>query len=220
MLKSITMRRASAAAVCAILAGCASPTPVAYTGIASSAQLRPDPDDTSGHIPYRYSTQVDWQNYDKAIVDPVAIYRGADHQFGDMSEADKSALGNYMGTQFAQSLSKRFQIIGTPGRHTLRIKLTLTGAETTTPVIGTFTHIDLAGNLYNGVQAIRGGEGLIAGSVIYSVEIYDAQSSRLLAAYISKQYPGALNIGASFGSLAAAETGIDKGAEALVAQLR
>jgi len=220
MLKSITMRRASAVAVCALLAGCASPKPVAYTGIASSSQLRADPDDESGHIPYRYQTQVDWQNYDKVIIDPVAIYRGADHQFGDMSDADKNALGSYMGTRFAQSLSKRFLATGTPDRHTLRIKLTLTGAETTTPVIGTFTHIDLAGNLYNGVQAIRGGEGLIAGSVIYSVEIYDASNARLLAAYISKQYPGALNIGASFGSLSAAETGIDKGAEALVAQLR
>lgn len=219
MLKMITMRQLSALAACAMLAGCGSPDPVAYKGIASASQLRPDPDNESGHIPYRYSSQVDWRSYDKAMIDPVAIYRDADNQFGDMSDGDKAVLGAYMETQFAQSLSKRFQITGNPGPKTLRVKLTLTGAVTT-PLVAPFTHIDIAGNLYNGVQAVRGGEGMMAGSVSYAVEIYDASSARLLSAYITKQYPGALNIGDSFGSLGAAKTGIDKGADALVAALK
>lgn len=219
MSRMITMRRVSTAAVCAVLAGCASPAPVAYTGIASSSQLRPDPEDESGRMPYRYSTQVDWRAYDKAMIDPVTVYLGTDNQFGDMPPGDRAGLASDMEAEFTQKLAKRFQITNLPGPGTLRIKLTLTGAATTTPVLGPFTHIDLAGNLYNGVQAIRGGEGMISGSVIYAVEIYDAPTSRLLNAYISKQYPGALNIGASFGSLAAAKTGIEKGADALVAQL-
>lgn len=218
MLKSIMMRRVSAVAVCAILAGCGSPEPVAYTGIASSSQLRPDPDNESGHIPYRYSTQVDWRNYTKAMIDRVTVYRGTDNQFGDMSDGDKAALASDMEAQFVEKLSKRFQVTNVPGPNTLRIKLTLTGAATT-PLLAPATHVDIAGNLYNSVQAVRGGEGLMAGSVIYAVEIYDASNSRLLSAYITKQYPGALNIGASLGSLAAAKTGIEKGADALVAQL-
>ena len=39
------------------------------------------------------------------------------------------------------------------------MKLTLTGAVTTTTFAGAFAHFDLAGNVYNGVQAIRGREG-------------------------------------------------------------
>ena len=42
------------------------------------------------------------------------------------------------------------------------------------------------------------------GSVIYAVEISNAATSRLLNAYIAKQYPNALNVGASIGSLSAA----------------
>jgi hypothetical protein len=87
-------------------------------------------------------------------------------------------------------------------------------------VLSTFSHLDLAGNLYNGVQAVRGREGMISGSVTYAVEIYDAPSNRLLSAFVTKQYPGAMNIVASFGSLAAAKTGIDKGADVLVDDLR
>lgn len=220
MLKMITMRLVSAAAVCTVLAGCASPEPVAYTGIASSFQLRPDPKDESGRIPYRYSTQVDWRSYDKAMIDPVTVYLGTDSQFGDMPAGDRAGLASNMEAQFTQKLAKRFQITNMPTPGTLRIKLTLTGAATTTPVLGPFSHFDLAGNLYNGVQAVRGGEGMISGSVLYAVEIYDAPTSRLLSAYVTKQYPGAMNIGASFGSLEAAKTGIEKGADALVAQLR
>jgi hypothetical protein len=41
----------------------------------------------------------------------------------------------------------------------------------------------------------------------------------LLDAFVTKQYPGAFNVVASLGSLAAAETGIDKGADALAERL-
>jgi len=60
---------------------------------------------------------------------------------------------------------------------------------------------------------------LFTGSVIYAVEIYDAPTNRLLAAFVTKQYPGSLNVLATLGSLAAAKTGIEKGADALLAQL-
>jgi hypothetical protein len=100
------------------------------------------------------------------------------------------------------------------------MRLTLTGAATTTPVLGTLSRFDIAGAVYNGVQTARDGEGLMTGSVIYTVEIFDAPSSRLLGAFVSKQYPSPYNIKASIGKLAAAQAGIDKGADALMAQLR
>jgi hypothetical protein len=70
------------------------------------------------------------------------------------------------------------------------------------------------------VQTFRGKEGTFTGFVIYSVEVYDASTNRLLSAYVTKQYPSPWNIGASFGALSAAKTGIEKGADALVAQLK
>ncbi|MBV8651186.1 MAG: DUF3313 domain-containing protein [Alphaproteobacteria bacterium] len=125
-----------------------------------------------------------------------------------------------MQAEFAEKLKTRFQLVSEPTPDTLRVRLTLTGASTNTAVLSTFTKVDLAGGLYNGVQAVRGREGALSGSVIYAVEIYDAPTNRLLGAFVTKQYPGAMNILASMGSLAASKTGIEKGAEALVAQLR
>ena len=220
MSKSLLLRRLSMVAVGVALTGCGSVEPVAYTGIASSSYLQPDARDETGRIPLHYSTPVDWRAYSKAMVDPVTIYRGPDNQFGDMPETDKDALAHYMQAQFVEKLASRFQITDQPDARTLRIRLTMTGADTTTPVLGALLHFDIAGGIYNGVQSIRGGEGLLTGWVTYAVEVFDARTHRLLKAYVTKQYPNSMNIGASFGSLAAAETGIKKGAYSLLEQLR
>lgn len=221
MLKSRLTKCVSLFALCAALTACGTVDPVPYRGIASSTQLRPDQKDDTGHIPYSYSTQVDWQRYSSVILDPVVVYRGVDNQFGDMSDEDKAELARYMRSAFAKSLiGHKFSLTNAPYPGALHIKLTLAGAATNTPIISPFTHFDIAGNLYNGVQAIRGGEGMVSGSVMYAVEVYDASTSQLLKAYVSKQYPGSMNIMASFGSLAAAKTGLEKGADALVEQLR
>ena len=219
MPSPVPMRPLSILAVCAALASCASPDPVSYTGLASASYLKPNTQDTTGRIPYRYSGPTDWHGYSRVIIDPVEIYQGADNQFGDMDQEDRAELASYMRSQFTQKLGQRFTLTDRPASGTLRIKLTLTGAATNTAFLSTFTRFDIAGGLYNGVQAIRGREGIMTGSVIYAVEIYDATSNQLLDAFVTKQYPGAYNVGASIGSLAAAKTGIDKGANALAEQL-
>lgn len=208
------------AAICASLAACASPDPVAYRELPSSPQLRSNPANADGRVPYKYAAQARWRSYESVILDPVDIYRGRDHQFDDLSEADKLELADHMWLQFSDKLSKSFRLATAPAPATLRIKLTLTGAETNTAVLSTFTRFDIGGGIYNGVQAARGREGMMSGSVIYSVEVYDAHTGQLLLAEITKQYPGAYDIGATVGSLAAAKAGIEKGAEALAAELR
>lgn len=202
------------------LAGCSSADPVAYRDLASSAYLAPNSQDDTGRVPYRYAAPANWRSYDRMIIDQVVVYRGSDHQFEDMSEEDKQTLATYMQEQFTEKLKGRFLLTNTPDPKTLRLRLTLAGAAENTPVLGTLSRFDLAGGLYNGVQSIRGREGTLTGSVIYVVEIYDAMTNRLLTASVMKQYPSPINIGASLGSLAASKTGIEKGAEALVAQLK
>src|SRR5260370_37990555 len=99
-----------------------------------------------------------------------------------MSQGDKQALANYMYIQFAEKLRNRFALATDPASDTLRVKLTLTGAATNTPVLATLSRFDLAGGLYNGVQAVRGGDGMLAGSVRFGAAIYDASRARLLSA--------------------------------------
>jgi len=202
------------------LTGCSSVQPTNYSGLASSSYLHHDQTDKTGRVPYSYSTQPQWQRYTKIIVDPVDVYKGNDNQFGDMPEADRATLAGYAGETFTEKLRTRFELAQQPAPNTLCLKLTITGAATTTPVLGPFSRFDIAGGIYNVVQTTRGREGAFTGSVMIAVEIYDASTKQLLSAYVTKQYPNPYNVGASFGALSAAKTGIDKGADALVAQLK
>ena len=219
MKRSIAARGLGTLVLCVSMGGCASVAPVPYSELASSAYMAPDKSDASGRVPYRYSTPVDWRAYDKVILDPVVVYRGRDHQFGDMSDRDKATLAAYMQNCFADRLRGRFALVRERGPNTLRVRLTLTGAVANTPVLGTLSRFDMAGAIYNGVQAARDGEGTMTGSVIYGVEIFDAPTARLLSAYVTKQYPAAYDIKATAGALAAATAGLDKGADALMAQM-
>lgn len=198
--------------------GCASVKPAAYQNIESSSYLQPDNEDD--HMPYQYSPRTDWRRYRNLIIEPVVIYQGRDHQFGDMSNEDKSALAHYMYTTFAEKLRARFRLVDNPGPDTLVLKLTLTGADTSTPVLATLSRFDIAGGLYNTYQAATGGEGAFTGFVLYAVELFDSTSSRLLSAYVTKQYPNPWNLGAGIGGLSAAEVGLDKGADALAERLQ
>jgi hypothetical protein len=181
--------------------------------------MRPNTADDSGKIPYIYEGNANLDGYSKVIIDPVAIYQGPDNQFGDMSDENRAALAQDMQQKFADALSKRFTIVSTPGPDTLDVKLTLTGAAPT-PFLGKFAHLDVGGNVYNGMQAIRGEQGFQSGWVMYAVEVLNSANNQLLLAYETKQYPNAFNVNAAFGSLAAAKIGISKGADALIAQLQ
>lgn len=220
MLKMTVVPLLLVATTALALSACAGVQPIPYSGVSSSAQLRQNHDEDSAKVPYKYTAAAVWSRYTQVLLDPVVVYQGSDNQFGDLKADDRALLADYMGKKFSEKLATRFQIAQQPSPNTLRIKLTLTGAEKTKLLVGQFMHFDLAGNLYNGVQSVWGGQGAFSGSVSYAVEIYDSSNGHLLKAYVSKQYPNAMNLVAAFGSLGAAKTGIDKGADALVAELR
>ena len=152
-------------------AGCAGTPPLAYRDLASSSQLKPNIQDKSGRVPYSYSEPVDWHQYSQVIVEPVVVYQGVDAQFKKMSDTEKGVLAQYMREQFATELAERFNIVKSSSANALRVQLTLTGANTSTQFVSTFTHFDMAGGPYNAIQAARGKEGMMMGSVSYAVEI-------------------------------------------------
>ncbi|MCD0257485.1 DUF3313 domain-containing protein [Xanthomonas melonis] len=198
------------------LCGCASTGPMPYRLLASSSYLRPHDGSRGNRMPYAYQSEVDWSRYRAAIIEPVAIYRGPDAQFENVPEQDKRMLADEMQQHFGNAIARRWRPTLSADRDTLRIRMTLTGAKPSKRVLGTLMKVDLGGGSYNVVQAARGKQGAFSGSVSYAVEIFDAQTDRLLAAYVEKQYPSAMNIKASLGAYDAAKAGIRKGAEQLV----
>ncbi|MFA0924449.1 DUF3313 domain-containing protein [Xanthomonas fragariae] len=204
------------ALVSVTLIGCASTRPMPYSQLPSSSYLRPQEGSRGDRMPYAYHGDVDWTRYRAALVESVSIYRGPDAQFEDVPEHDKRMLAEYMQQEFGNAIAQRWERTTSANRDTLRVRIALTGAKPSKRVLGTIMKVDIGGGSYNAVQAARGKEGAFSGSVSYAVEIYDAPSNRLLAAYVEKQYPSAMNIKASLGAYDAAKAGIRKGAEQFV----
>lgn len=168
----------------------------------------------------RDGSRVSWGSYPNAVIDPVVVYEGRDNQFENIEPKERDELATYMRTVFADQLGQRFRLVRDAQPGTLRVRLTLTGAKANTAFVSTITRFDLAGGPYNAVQGMRGKEGAFIGSVMYSVEIFDAFTGELLDAFVAKQYPNAMNVAATVGRLKAARVGLEKGAEELVAQLK
>lgn len=204
------------------LAGCASVPPVHFSALDSAARLTSSPHRQNGHIPYLYSDpKAVWTEYNQVIFDPVSVYDGIDAQFGHISMGDKSALANYVGAKFTQALlDAHYAIVTAPGPRTLRIHVTLVGVRASTPVLSPLTKVIPAGVVINIINTASDKRAPFTGFVSYAVEIYDGVSGHLLRSYVERQYPAAMNIAASFGSLGAAKTGIKKGASDLEVRLK
>lgn len=203
-----------------LLTGCASkPVPV-YQGLAAAPELTPDRTGDR-HVAYRYDAlDVNWRGYHSALIEPVAIYSGADNQFGDMAEADRAALAGYMQSAFAEALNARFAPATVPGPGVLQVHVTLTGAQASVPILSPATKLMPVGAAINLVKTIEDKPAKYTGSVTFAVEIRDGATGRLLKAYVSKEYPLAEDIRSSVGPLGAAEAGIRRGADALVKALQ
>jgi len=198
---------------CITLSGCASTKPAAYQDLSSSSQLKPVKD---GPDLYEYKNPRDHlAPYTALMVDPVTIYRGPDSQFGSVKEPARDTIARYMQLEFAAALGKQFKITDFPAPGTLRLHLTLTGIETSTPVVSTLSHIAPVGLLVNSGLEVSGNRGTFFGSVSYAVELYDATTGELLYATVSKETAHALSIIASFGTLDASKAGVRRGAEHL-----
>jgi hypothetical protein len=203
------------------MAGCATTTPVQYRNLDSSAQLAPNSQNQSKHVPFYYSsTDAQLTRYSRVMLDTVTVYGGEDQQFGRLGVTEQQQLAGYMQMQFGQALAQKYVLTSQVGPDTLRIHLTLTGASASVPVLSTVKQIVPVGAVFGTLKSAADRPSRTLGSVSYAVEIYDSQSNRLLRAFVAKQYPAAENIPASLGALSAAETGIKKGATALLAQLQ
>jgi hypothetical protein len=200
----------------AVLSGCSTSQPHLYQGIASSAQMSVNSRESSQKTPFAFTGDMrKLAGHSSVMLEPIEIYKGPDNQFDRLSGAQTQELSAYAGQTFSEALSKQGILANHPNPASLRLRIVLTGARLSVPVLGTASKITPVGFALSGVKAMAGKEGRFIGSVIYVVEFRDGKTGELLLAYISKQYPSAVDVGASVRPLDAAKIGIRQGADTL-----
>lgn len=200
---------------------CQAMHPVAYAGLSSSPFLQPNPQDTTGHLPYVYhAPDANLANYRAVIFEPVTVYQGADAQLSALTPEHVQALATYMQSQFQQALSTRFYPATAVGPSVLRLHITLTGASRSVAVVATAGQIVPVGAVLGALRGARDKPRKTLGSVTYAVEVYDSSTNRLLRAFVVYEYPRPEDVRASVGPLGSSEASVRRGASLLVSQLQ
>ncbi|MFS8038335.1 DUF3313 domain-containing protein [Xanthobacter sp. AM11] len=199
------------------VAGCAnSPEPNKYQFLASSPQLTRNGGSEPRQTPYAFQAEgAPLSRFSGVHLLPVSIYDGADHQFGPLSAEDKARLAAFAQQQFREALARNGLLAEAPGPGVVELKVTLTGAQASVPVLATASKLTPVGFALTGVNAVTGAEGRFNGVVMYAVEFRDAPSRQIVWAYVTKQFPNAMNIAATLDPLDAARDGLKQGAEDL-----
>lgn len=190
----------------ATLGACAG-SPDSPSGLTAQGPAMQTSQNMPGSIAWR-SPDLDPTSYGRFTIAPVKIYEGADAKYGSATQADKQAMATYMQQEFSRMLGERFS--GGSGAKTARLELTLAGLSDNIPVastVGSVAPIGLARNIVSGGQS-----SMLSATVTYKGDLYDAQTGKLLASFVTTKTPSALDLGATVDSRTAQQAAITEGA--------
>jgi len=135
--------------------------------------------------------------YRTVIVDPTAVYQGADAQFDGIDSADRYKAASVITEDLRKELAKTFPSPARPQADTLRLKVTILGATKTKGGIATATRVTPIGFGLSAVKSALGKPGTFTGSVLFAVELYDAKTNELLLAAVRRRTPDPLDVPAT-----------------------
>lgn len=169
--------------------------PVALKSSSKMAQ------DKSGSESWTYAQPRDvFSKYRTLIVDNTAVYRGPDAQFDGIDAAERAKFATIVTDALRSELVKSFPAPATPQADTLRLKVTLLGAEKTKGGLATATRVTPMGFGLSALKSAVGKGGSFTGSVLFAVELYDARTNELLLAAVRRRHPDPLDVPATLGT--------------------
>ncbi len=137
------------------------------------------------------------RKYGSVLVEPTAVYAGADAEFDDVKVEDRQKYAAIVTEALRTEIGKSFPIVTAPRPDTVRLRVTLLGAETTKGGLATVTRVTPIGFAANAVRSLAGKEGRLTGSLLVAVEFFDGTSRELEFAAVRRRSPDALDIPAT-----------------------
>jgi hypothetical protein len=192
-----------------ILRQLAFPAIVLLTAAPVSAQTRDHPpvsmpsakkmsQDAPGSESWTYAKPVTaFRKYRTVIVDPTTVYQGPDAQFEGIDYADRYRFAAIITQELSSELAKTFPAPPRPQADTLRVKVTILGAQKTRGGLATATRVTPLGFATSALKSALGKKGTLTGSVLYAVELHDARSNELLLAAVRRRTPDPLDVPAT-----------------------
>ena len=167
----------------------------APTALPSASKMSQDKPGTESWT-YAQPVQV-FTKYRTVIVDNTTVYRGPDAQFDGIDPADREKYAGIITQELRSEIAKTFPTPARPQADTLRLKVTILGATKTKGGLATATRVTPLGFATSALKSAVGRKGSFTGSVLYSVELYDARTNELLLAAVRRRTPDPLDVPAT-----------------------
>jgi len=129
---------------------------------------------------------VDWPRYHQVLLDPVTLWRSGRGSLGPVPEEDLLRLVADFENALRARLSDSYRIVTQPGPGVMRIRLAITDAKATDPILDVLTARREASGTHTGGTLAPETRRFLAGASIEG-EIRDAQSNALMAAGVDRR---------------------------------
>lgn len=156
---------------------------------------------------------TDITQYSKIVLSPVEIYSGPDASYSGMSSAEQKRIADYLYSAMLQKLQQNNLLAPYSGPNTARLMLIFAGAEKTRPVATTVTYLLPVGMVMNIGKGAMGKSGTFMGSATVGGEFTDSVTGTLLASFLTREAPNAMDVAVIVGEWDATLKAMDKIAE-------
>jgi len=131
-----------------------------------------------------------WTSYDKVLFEAVTVWRSGRHSLDAVPEADLQRLAAGLERAVRRRLGEGFVVVDEPADGTMRIRLAITAARASDPVLDVLRATSGGTSAPDGDVLSAETRTFIASAQIEG-DIRDAQTDRLLAAGVDRRRPDA-----------------------------
>lgn len=167
--------------------------PVSLESAKKMAQDKPGTESWTFAVPRSRFTK-----YRTVMVGETAVYQGPDAQFEGIEPADRAKFAGIITQELRSEIAKSFPAPARAQADTLRVQVTILGAEKTKGGLATATRVTPLGLATSALKSVRGKTGTFTGSVLVAAEVYDARTNELLIAAVRRRTPDPLDVPATF----------------------
>lgn len=182
--------------VAILLTGCAANNPFAddtvrvddvqTSGFLSDyALLRPGMEGEAALV--YWNTDVDFASYEAVLVEPVTIWLGDDSPLRNVDPDERRKLADEFHAKIVEALQDDYRITAQPGPRTMRLRVALTDAKSSAPVLDTISTYVPQARLLASVISLGSDTAGFVGQASAEAEVRDAQTNLLLAAGVDRR---------------------------------
>jgi uncharacterized protein DUF3313 len=133
---------------------------------------------------------ADWSGYTSVVLEPVQIWAAKDTELFELSAEERKALLDYLHAAMARELGQVIQVVERPGEGTIRVRLALTGAESSSAALDTVSTVLPIGLALSGLKSLATGRASFVGAAMVEAELTDARSGITLAQAVDQRFGG------------------------------